>query len=367
MGARMAVMADREANWSRRGCAQAHGLRAALRLRARHRRAAHAYRHRSASRPPISWPRVRRDARGSGRAASRCRRSRSIRSTSRSTTRPNSARMVETVAKHGGVLGGLTFLGEPLEAEDRRGARQGVRGRKGERPRSRFPCRRKRFTRTRARSGGSPTPRCATSSQGRIVAGHCCSLALADDDERAATIAKVAEAGIAVVSLPMCNMYLQDRAGRPHAALARRRAAARARRRRRHRDGRERQHARSVLRLWRPRHAGGLSRGDAHPALRPFGAAVAEDRRGDAGRGDAAAERPHGGRRACRPRAHARADDQRAVVAAADTIAWCCMRASRSTARCRIIGNWIEARGRASRHATPAGSARTAPRRAAAR
>ena len=51
--------------------------------------------------------------------------------------------------------------------------------------------------------------------KGRIVAGHCCSLALADDNERAAIIAKVAEARIAIVSLPMCNMYLQDRtAGR---------------------------------------------------------------------------------------------------------------------------------------------------------
>src|SRR6185369_10008582 len=47
--------------------------------------------------------------------------------------------------------------------------------------------------------------------KGQIVAGHCCSLALADEAERAATIAKVAEARIAVVSLPMCNMYLQDR------------------------------------------------------------------------------------------------------------------------------------------------------------
>ena len=55
MGARMTVMADREANWSRRGRAQAHGLFAALRLRARHRRAAHAYRQLSASRRAISW------------------------------------------------------------------------------------------------------------------------------------------------------------------------------------------------------------------------------------------------------------------------------------------------------------------------
>ena len=60
--------------------------------------------------------------------------------------------------------------------------------------------------------------------KGRIVAGHCCSLALADDNERATIIAKVAEAGIAVVSLPMCNMYLQDRrpAARRAGAVSRR-------------------------------------------------------------------------------------------------------------------------------------------------
>lgn len=50
---------------------------------------------------------------------------------------------------------------------------------------------------------------------GRIVAGHCCSLAMQPEAEAEETMARVAEAGIAVVSLPMCNMYLQDRqAGR---------------------------------------------------------------------------------------------------------------------------------------------------------
>ena len=46
---------------------------------------------------------------------------------------------------------------------------------------------------------------------GRVVCGHCCSLANQSDDEAARTLDLVAEAGIAVVSLPMCNMYLQDR------------------------------------------------------------------------------------------------------------------------------------------------------------
>jgi cytosine/creatinine deaminase len=48
---------------------------------------------------------------------------------------------------------------------------------------------------------------------GNIVAGHCCSLATQDEAEADATMDRVAEAGIAVVSLPMCNMYLQGRDG----------------------------------------------------------------------------------------------------------------------------------------------------------
>lgn len=46
---------------------------------------------------------------------------------------------------------------------------------------------------------------------GKILAGHCCSLSLQQPQDEARIIGKVREAGIAVVSLPMCNMYLQDR------------------------------------------------------------------------------------------------------------------------------------------------------------
>ncbi|ARQ10108.1 cytosine deaminase-like protein [Rhizobium etli] len=46
---------------------------------------------------------------------------------------------------------------------------------------------------------------------GKVTAGHCCSLARHDQETAKRTVALVAEAGIAVVSLPMCNMYLQDR------------------------------------------------------------------------------------------------------------------------------------------------------------
>ena len=47
--------------------------------------------------------------------------------------------------------------------------------------------------------------------ENRVLVGHCCSLARQPDDDVRATLDKVAEAGLSVVSLPMCNLYLQDR------------------------------------------------------------------------------------------------------------------------------------------------------------
>jgi cytosine/creatinine deaminase len=46
---------------------------------------------------------------------------------------------------------------------------------------------------------------------GKIVCGHCCSLALQEPAEAERTLALVRDAGIAVVSLPLCNLYLMDR------------------------------------------------------------------------------------------------------------------------------------------------------------
>jgi cytosine deaminase len=48
---------------------------------------------------------------------------------------------------------------------------------------------------------------------GRILVGHCCSLSLQGEDPMKRTIDLVARAGLSVVSLPMCNLYLQDRRG----------------------------------------------------------------------------------------------------------------------------------------------------------
>ncbi|WP_118135551.1 cytosine deaminase [Oceanicella sp. SM1341] len=54
-----------------------------------------------------------------------------------------------------------------------------------------------------------------TGFQGHVTVGHCCSLAVQEEAVALSTLDTVARAGLHVVSLPMCNMYLQDRvAGR---------------------------------------------------------------------------------------------------------------------------------------------------------
>ena len=47
--------------------------------------------------------------------------------------------------------------------------------------------------------------------EGRVTCGHCCSLAVQPAAEARETIARVAAAGITVVSLPMVNLFLQGR------------------------------------------------------------------------------------------------------------------------------------------------------------
>jgi cytosine deaminase len=47
--------------------------------------------------------------------------------------------------------------------------------------------------------------------EGSVVVGHCCSLAAQGLDEAERTLDAVAEAQLAIVSLPMCNLFLQDR------------------------------------------------------------------------------------------------------------------------------------------------------------
>ena len=46
---------------------------------------------------------------------------------------------------------------------------------------------------------------------GQIICGHCCSLAVQPPELVTETLELVKEANIGIVSLPMCNLYLQDR------------------------------------------------------------------------------------------------------------------------------------------------------------
>lgn len=50
-----------------------------------------------------------------------------------------------------------------------------------------------------------------SSFEKKITVGHCCSLAMQEPSVVDATLDKVAAAGINVVALPTCNLYLQDR------------------------------------------------------------------------------------------------------------------------------------------------------------
>ena len=45
-----------------------------------------------------------------------------------------------------------------------------------------------------------------------VTVGHCCSLSTQDEKRALDTLDLVAKAGLNIVSLPMCNLYLQDRA-----------------------------------------------------------------------------------------------------------------------------------------------------------
>ena len=201
-------MADRDANWSRDDvqkrmdftlrCAFAHGT-GALRTHI------DSY----GKQTPISWP-VFAEMRETwkGRIA--------LQAVSLYPTdialsdEPMFRAMVEIVARHGGVIGGLTFVGNApdeksdaaldkvFEAAMANGLDLDFHVDESDSP----------DARTLERIADAALRH---KFKGMIVAGHCCALALADDAARAGTIAKVAEAGIAVVSLPMCNTYLQDR------------------------------------------------------------------------------------------------------------------------------------------------------------
>ena len=207
MGALDAVAADRSANWSAEDvrrrmdfalrAAYAHGTSL---IRTHLDSVAQQYR--------ISWPAFAETrARWAGRIELQAV---SIVGVEELRDEAYAADLADTVAAHGGVLGCVTYMVPDLEA-----LIEGVVRRAMDRgldldfhvDETGDPAARslRVIADTAIRLGFS----------GRIVAGHCCSLAVQPPEEAVATMERVAEAGIAVVSLPMCNMYLQDRvAGR---------------------------------------------------------------------------------------------------------------------------------------------------------
>ncbi len=118
--------------------------------------------------------------------------------------------LTDVVASHGGLFGGVTYLMPDLEAHlDKLFRTASERGLDidlhVDETQDHEVLTLKTIAEAKIRNG----------FEGAVTVGHCCSLARQNDDLAKATIDVVARAGLSVVSLPMCNMYLQDRtAGR---------------------------------------------------------------------------------------------------------------------------------------------------------
>ncbi|OWU68838.1 cytosine deaminase [Roseovarius sp. 22II1-1F6A] len=118
--------------------------------------------------------------------------------------------LADLVAEHGGVLGSVTYPMPDLPTRLRDFfAAAGARGLDAD------------FHVDETMDPGVETLRLIaeaaidTGFTAPITVGHCCSLSVQEDARAQDTLDLVARAGINVVSLPMCNLYLQDRhAGR---------------------------------------------------------------------------------------------------------------------------------------------------------
>lgn len=204
-GALSAVGADREANWSAEDvrqrmqfaleCAYAHGTKA--------------IRTHLDSVPPqelISWPlfdEMRTDWKGRIDLQASC-----LVGIDRVETEGDGAfgLTADLVAKTGGTLGAVTYPMPDLEA----------------RLENFFAMATKRSLAADFHVDETGDPSVATlrtiaqtvlktGFDAPTVCGHCCSLAVQDESEADRTMDLVAEAGLSIVSLPLCNLYLQDR------------------------------------------------------------------------------------------------------------------------------------------------------------
>ncbi len=203
MGALTTVAADRAANWSAEDvrarmdfalrCAYAHGTRAIR-----------THIDSIAPQDAISWP-VLAEMRETwaGRITLQ---GASLAGIDRVDMAGDYARTADIVAEHGGVLGMVTY---PVE---------GLR----DKLHALFALAEARDLELDFHADETGDPSAATLRMIAEVAlergfakpitvGHCCSLAVQPEAEAFHTLDLVARAGINIVSLPMCNLYLQDR------------------------------------------------------------------------------------------------------------------------------------------------------------
>jgi len=206
MGALETVRADRTANWTAADvatrmdfalrCAFAHGT-AAIRT----------HLDSIPPQPAISWP-VFSDLRAKWQGRIELQAVSLISTLEYVGDTP--AYLADLVAEHRGVMGLVPLMGDGLEAQlDQFFELAGARGLdcdlhvdETEDPAARTL---EQVARSALRTG----------FRGRVTCGHCCSLSLQPEAYVGEVLDLLAEAEIAIVSLPMCNLYLQDRhAGR---------------------------------------------------------------------------------------------------------------------------------------------------------
>jgi cytosine deaminase len=120
--------------------------------------------------------------------------------------RPEAVTLADTVAEYGGILGGVIYpqpgmlaqVERAFELAEARGLDLDFHVDESLDPNAEGL---RVVAETKLRRG----------FEGKVNCGHCCSLSVQASDRAQATLALLKQAGIRVVSLPMCNLYLQDR------------------------------------------------------------------------------------------------------------------------------------------------------------
>ena len=119
---------------------------------------------------------------------------------------PAGEQLADQIAAVGGILGGVAYMNPDIEAQVDRA----------------FTLAKDRHLNLDFHADETNDPNSITlriiaeaamrhQFQGQVVCGHCCSLAVQSPEAVESTIALVKQANIGIVSLPMCNLYLQDR------------------------------------------------------------------------------------------------------------------------------------------------------------